>query len=74
MIKKIINKYYNFFDNTLWDTTIVVWFIWLMIFLVWFLWNTNASFKWNILEYNKKQENIIVIDGIKYKLHLEKLN
>ncbi|MBW7954525.1 hypothetical protein H3C61_01805 [Candidatus Gracilibacteria bacterium] len=74
MIKKIINKYYNFFDNTLGDTTIVVGFIGLMIFLVGFLGNTNASFKGNILEYNKKQENIISIDGVKYKLHLEKLN
>lgn len=74
MIKRFINKYYDFFDNKVWDTTLVVWIISTMIFLVWFLSNNTSSYyKSNILEYKNNNQNIIMIDWKRYKLVFEEM-
>lgn len=44
-----------------------------MIFWVGLLSNTNAQTQSNIFQYKNAWENIIVIDGKKYKLTLEEV-
>lgn len=72
--RNFINYYYDFFDRKIEDSTLVVWLIWAMIFLAGFLSNSQANYKWNVLEYHSfSQENIIFIDGKRYKLIFEEL-
>lgn len=65
--------YYDFFDKKIEDSTLVVGLIWVMIFLAWFLSNTGASYKSNILEYNKTSSNTVMIDGKTYRVVFEEL-
>jgi hypothetical protein len=44
-----------------------------MIFLAWFLSNTSATYKSNILEYNKKFPNTVIVDGKTYRVIFEEL-
>lgn len=74
MKKTFIQIYYDFFDKEIWDSTLVVWIIWIMIFLAWFLWNSQANYKSNLYEYKNNFQNIIVIDWKKYKLVLEEID
>lgn len=74
MKKTFIQTYYDFFDKEIWDSTLVVWMIWTMIFLAWFLSNIQANYKSNLYEYKNNFQNIIVIDWKKYKLVLEKID
>lgn len=72
--RNFINHYYDFFDKKIEDSTLVVGLIWAMIFLTWFLSNSQANYKGNVLEYHHfSQENIISIDGKRYKLIFEEL-
>lgn len=75
MTKKILTFYYKIFDEEIWDSTIVVGLIWLMIFFVWFFWEVNArNFKSNVLEYNNNlNDNIVFIDWKKYRLTFEEI-
>ncbi len=73
MAKTFIEFYYDFFDNRIEDSTLVVWLIWVMIFLAWFLSNTQANYKSNILEYSNKFDNVVYIEWKKYKLTFEEL-
>lgn len=70
-----IKRYYDFFDKQIWDSTIVVWLIWFLIFFTWFISQTNLqNVKSNILESNKSYykeiayENVVIIDWKKYKI------
>lgn len=75
MRNKIINGYYDFFDKQIGDSTLVVAIIWIMIFLAWFLGKWWAlEYKANILEYNNQNyDNIVYINGKKYKFLLQEL-
>lgn len=75
MKEKIIKRYYDFFDKQIWDSTLVVAIIGVMIFLAWFLWNGGViDYKANILEYrNQSDDSIVYIDGKKYKISLQEL-
>jgi len=84
-IKKMISVYYKILDETIIDSTLIVVFIWWMIFITWYLnqiniWNLNTS----VLNYNTKKllkkdtininyQTNIIIDWKKYKLTLEKI-
>lgn len=77
---KLVKAYYDFFDNKLSDSSIVVWLIWLLIILVWFFsWNINNSLlKSSVGEYrevtfSKWLENVITIDWKKYRIILEEI-
>lgn len=65
--------YYDFFDKKIEDSTLVVGLIGVMIFLAWFLSNTGATYKSNILEYNKTSSNTVMIDGKTYRVVFEEL-
>lgn len=75
MKDKFIQWYYDFFDKQIWDSTLVVAMIGMMIFLAGFLQSGNpAYYKSNILEYrNQNQESIVFIDGKKYKINFEEI-
>lgn len=58
----------------MYDSTLVVGLIWIMIFLVWFLSNTSWYYKSNVLEYaSLTHDNVVVIDGKQYKLIFQEL-
>ncbi|MDD5770260.1 MAG: hypothetical protein PHE25_04770 [Candidatus Gracilibacteria bacterium] len=75
MTKKILTFYYKIFDEEIGDSTIVVGLIGLMIFFVGFFGEVNArNFKSNVLEYNNNlNDNIVFIDGKKYRLTFEEI-
>lgn len=75
MIEKFVQSYYDFFDKKIWDSTIVVALIGVMIFLAWFLSHENVNnYKSNILEYNNKNyDSMVSIDGKKYKIVFEEI-
>ncbi len=73
MKRNFIKFYYDFFDKKIEDSALVVGLIGTMIFLAWFLSNTSATYKSNILEYNKNTSNTVVIDGKTYRVVFEEL-
>ncbi len=76
MMENLIQSYYDFFDKKIWDSTIVVAFIGIMIFLAWFLAHNNwFNYKTNILEYenNQNYDSIVSIDGKKYKIVFQEI-
>lgn len=74
MRDKFIKSYYDFFDKQIWDSTIVVGLIGVMIFLAWFLSEWNINYKSNILEYNNKNyDSVVFIDWKRYKLVFEEI-
>ncbi len=78
MIKHFIEAYYDFFDKKLTSSTVVVLIISAFVILVWtFVWDKQllSNYKTSVLESSqeKKQENIITIDGKRYRLIFEEL-
>lgn len=73
MLKKLLVSYMKLFDTTIDNSTLIVGIISIMIFWVGLLSNTNAQTQSNIFQYKNAWENIIVIDGKKYKLTLEEV-
>ncbi len=76
MIKKLINSYYNIFDNKLEKhNSIVIMIISLMVLSVWFIvpnkWEANYV-KSDISQSNVQiVDKIIIIDGVRYRLVLD---
>ncbi|MCD5385169.1 hypothetical protein LRZ95_00710 [Candidatus Gracilibacteria bacterium] len=76
MIKKIIKTYYKLLDEKLENGTMIVLLIAILIISASILTkNTNTHYlvKTSILENNITNKNIVTINGVKYKLILEKI-
>ncbi len=81
MIEQAIQRYYRFFDETLESSTFVVLFITLIIFFVGAA-IPNASAQANLyktsifesqLAEKLSENNIVVIDGVSYKLSFSRI-
>jgi len=84
-MKKLINYYYDLFDNKISDTSMVVWIIWILIFIVWIIapvkTYSTINFKSNLAEINNSKINIdfsswdyIFLNWTKYYLSTSKQN
>lgn len=78
MLEKFVKSYYNFFDKKLKNSTLVVFLISILIILIWIIFSSDESLLYSrnsLLQANNTiQENVIIIDWIKYKIILKKLD
>ncbi len=82
-LNTLVKRYYDFFDNTIPDTSAVVLIIWVLVFGTWFLNQHSETIKSNIFERNnnviayeqkiKTNKDIIEINWKKYKIILEEV-
>lgn len=79
MKAKFIEYYYDFFDKKIWNSSIVVGLIWLMIFLAWFLLEWTRAYKASLLDYNslkydnKSYYSVVSINWKKYKVIFQEI-
>lgn len=78
-IQRIIDNYYDFFDNKVGDSSLVVALVWVLILIVWLIVPTNSNaYKSSIYGSQNiptvKESSIIEIWGKKYKIILEELS
>ena len=77
MVQKAINSYYHLLDKRMKEGTFIILIISFLVFAVGILSTGSSVYKWNLHEYNNVQtlseNNIVVIDGIRYKVVLEEV-
>ncbi len=76
-LQRFIQSYFDYFDNRMSDTTIMVWLVGVLIMSVCYIAKTDASYHtasvMDISSSAKSSNAIVYIDGVPYKIHFEPL-